>query len=361
MEKKIDFADSNIDWMEPEKRKKLLEELIQEQVRYAYKTTEIYKRQFDKIGLKLENIKTIEDFRENVPILTKENLRTFGMYGLLPKIYQEALDKSQREFSLESRIYKIFSTSGSTGKPTNSFYTKKDWKNSIDLVVRSLNHIPSEEYKVLFNGFHPGHIGGPLINDGFCESGAVVVPRHFRADDKAALQQIKDYNCNAIMAPPHSVAGKGGSIEALVERDIENLFRKQIKTVIYAGSSMKKELSEILRELGIKNIFSFYGSSEVIPAAAECQANEGMHLMQIPNLIEIIDLKSGEHVLNGERGRVIVTALNRQASQFIRYDLGDEATFIDEPCSCGRTTPRIKDIKRVEDIKRLQTGCTVWE
>ena len=361
MEIKLDFADSNLDRMEPEKRKKLLEDLIQEQVKYAYNTTEIYKHQFDRIGLKPEDIKTIEDFRKKVPILTKDNLRSIGMYGLLPKIYQEALDKSQQRLSSESRIYKMFSTSGSTGKPTNSFYTKMDWKNSIDLVIRTLSHIPSIEYKILFNGFHSGHIGGHLINDGFCEAGAIVIPRHFRADDKTALQQIKDYHCNAIMAPPHSVASKGGSIEALVERDIENLLGKQIKTIIYAGFPMKNELNETLRELGIKNIFSFYGSSEVIPAAAECQANEGMHLMQIPNLIEIIDLKSGEHVSNGERGRVIVTSLNRQASQFIRYDLGDEATFIDEPCSCGRTTPRIKDIKRVEDLRRLQTGCTVWE
>ena len=36
---------------------------------------------------------------------------------------------------------------------------------------------------------------------------------------------------------------------------------------------------------------------------------------------------------------------------------GDEAPFIDEPCECDRTTPRIKDIKRVKDLARLESGC----
>ena len=35
----------------------------------------------------------------------------------------------------------------------------------------------------------------------------------------------------------------------------------------------------------------------------------------------------------------------------------DEATFVDELCTCGRRSPRIKDVQRVLDLERLRGGC----
>jgi hypothetical protein len=37
--------------------------------------------------------------------------------------------------------------------------------------------------------------------------------------------------------------------------------------------------------------------------------------------------------------------------------IGDEATFVEEPCRCGRTSPRLKDITRVLEKERLRQGC----
>jgi len=61
---------------------------------------------------------------------------------------------------------------------------------------------------------------------------------------------------------------------------------------------------------------------------------------------EVIDPQTGKHVKNGERGLIVQTSL-RHGSRYIRYIVGDEATFITDKCKCGRSSARIKNIKRL--------------
>ena len=360
----INFADPELDRMDPEKRQKFLDLLVKEQVRYAYETTEFYKNQFDSIGLKPEEVGSVKDLREKAPILTKDLIISTGIYNILPMEYQKVLKNGQQKLSLDSRIYRVFSTGGTTGKSIYTFYTKRDWDVAADTALRWIQQTLSDpsECSIVLSTFNSSHIIGTLPTELFYRLGSVMFFRELMADGKFILQQIKDYKCNTILALPQAMGKAGGSdIESLLTVDTENVIGEHIKTVISLGFPMKREIRESLKDLGISNTYEWYGSSEVVPIGMECKAHNGLHLMYMSPLIEIIDTKSGEHVTDGERGRIIVTALQRQGSQFIRYDLGDEATFIDEPCECGRTTPRIKDIKRVEDLVRLETGCRVWE
>ncbi|MEO0443837.1 MAG: phosphopantetheine-binding protein, partial [Pseudomonadota bacterium] len=99
-----------------------------------------------------------------------------------------------------------------------------------------------------------------------------------------------------------------------------------------------------------------YGCAEVGPAATECECNDGFHLIQGHIYTEVIDEKTRRHVNNGERGLVVHTGL-RHGSRYVRYVVGDEATFVTDPCQCGRTSPRIKDVVRVMEKDRLMQGC----
>ena len=91
-------------------------------------------------------------------------------------------------------------------------------------------------------------------------------------------------------------------------------------------------------------------------AAAECERNDGMHLYQGFIYTEILDERTWRPVRSGERGFVAMTGL-RKGSRFLRYLVGDEATFVDELCTCGRRSPRIKDVQRILDLERLRGGC----
>ena len=54
-------------------------------------------------------------------------------------------------------------------------------------------------------------------------------------------------------------------------------------------------------------------------------------------IIEFI--KNGKQIQAGKVGEVVFTVLDNYTSPFIRYNIGDLATYNDQPCSCGRSLP----------------------
>ena len=88
--------------------------------------------------------------------------------------------------------------------------------------------------------------------------------------------------------------------------------------------------------------------------AWECRDRPGvLHVNTDAAVIELLD----EHdapVLEGVEGRVILTNLYNQSMPFIRYDIGDHATWETRephPCSCGAFTPTLSAIHgRTDDF-----------
>ena len=107
---------------------------------------------------------------------------------------------------------------------------------------------------------------------------------------------------------------------------------------------------ELLREVFGCEAFDRYGCREVGLVAHECDAHRGLHLSPLCNLCEVVDAQ-GVAVQPGQAGRVIATNLHNYAMPFIRYDLGDLAVVAPEPCTCGRTTPLLRNIVgRTSDV-----------
>jgi phenylacetate-CoA ligase len=73
--------------------------------------------------------------------------------------------------------------------------------------------------------------------------------------------------------------------------------------------------------------------------------------------VEIEDLETGEIIEEpGRRGKMIITALDRQAQPCIRFDSKDVIEWAAEPCPCGRTTRLIKGgvVGRADDITKVK-------
>ena len=103
---------------------------------------------------------------------------------------------------------------------------------------------------------------------------------------------------------------------------------------------------------------NLYGSSEFGTLAVSCSQNpDEFHLALGHVLVEVVD-REGFPVLPGRRGRIVATRLlasyeggglgPHEGSQLLRLDNGDEATFLDGPCPCGLSSPRVRDIRRRE-------------
>ena len=74
-------------------------------------------------------------------------------------------------------------------------------------------------------------------------------------------------------------------------------------------------------------------------------------------MAEVEDLETGEPVTKpGERGRLVITALDRLAQPCIRFDSKDIVEISDQKCDCGRTYKIFLGgvIGRADDITKVK-------
>ena len=99
-------------------------------------------------------------------------------------------------------------------------------------------------------------------------------------------------------------------------------------------------------------VYSFYGMSERVAFAAECEHGR-MHVNPEYSIVEILD-EAGRPT-DGE-GFLVGTTLHNTVMPLLRYRLTDTARWDRRPCPCGRTYPVIERLggkieDRVFDLK----------
>jgi phenylacetate-CoA ligase len=106
-------------------------------------------------------------------------------------------------------------------------------------------------------------------------------------------------------------------------------------------------------------VFSTYGVTELANSLCECAAGQGGHLHDQQLHLEILD-DDGQPVPDGEIGEVVATTFGVEAMPLIRYRTGDCAALFREPCSCGRTTPRIGPVVGRKHQKLKLKGASLF-
>jgi hypothetical protein len=298
---------------------------------------------------------------------------------LLTDIAREGLRTGFYDMPPEDKMWRKFTSSGSSGlRPKVSYYTKDDWDVLTTTAARLHSRfLPLNSISRMFNCFNAAHVGAKFQEDSFSLLGLAVEGTHLsRKTPEAVLEQMMTSGApelggfNALAIPPGLPAGstaasKGTNLDALLNLDMDNFIGTNIRVIITSGSkrdvpglNLRERVWEGNAMAGVDKtrFFEMYGYSESLPNAMDCEHNEGMHLAVGPTYTEVLDEKTGTHVKNGERGLVVVTGI-RQGSRFIRYAVGDEATYVSETCKCGRSSPRLMDVERVQDMERLEQGC----
>lgn len=118
----------------------------------------------------------------------------------------------------------------------------------------------------------------------------------------------------------------------------------KIRLLIIGGEIIEEQEKARLADVYNAEIREMYGWAETGFVAAQCREGGGMHCFSY-NIVEVVDPNTGEPVGPGERGEVVVTDVSRRAMPLIRYRTGDiTAGLNDEPCPCGRTSPRLEGV-----------------
>lgn len=307
---------------------------IVRQVRQVYEKIPYYRDRMDQIGIKPEEIQSIEDIRK-LPFLTKTDLREAYPYGLLG---------TERE-----RCVRIQSTSGTTGKRVIAFYTQADvelWEECCARAIVAAGGSPSDVCQVCYG--YGLFTGGPGLNGGSQKVGCLTLPMSSGNTDRQ-IQFMMDLQATILCCTPSYAAYIGETLAEKGYRPDEN----PLRAGIFGAEPWTEEMRRnIEKSLGIK-AYDIYGLTEISgPGVAfECEEQNGMHINEDHFYAEVIDPDTGEVLPEGSAGELVFTCLDKEAFPLLRYRTRDLCILSRKKCSCGRTHVRMsKPMGRSDDM-----------
>lgn len=307
---------------------------VDAQVRRLIRTDSYYGNKYRELGI--TGIKTQEDF-ERLPFSGKTDLRDAYPLGI-----QAVSDEE---------VVRIHSSSGTTGKSVIIPYTAKDVDDWAVMFARcyEVAGITNRDRIQITPGY-----GLWTAGIGFqagCEKlGAMAVPMGPGNTDKQ-IQMMIDLKSTVITATSSYALVLAEEIEKRGLKD--QIYLK--KGVIGSERWSEKKRQAIREGLGIE-LYDIYGLTEIYGPGIgiNCEQEEGIHYWDDYIYIEIINPNTGEVVPDGEPGEIVITTLVKEGAPLLRFRTHDMSRIIPEPCSCGRSYPRIDIIQgRSDDMFKV--------
>jgi len=326
-------------------RKRELEDLqlrrLKSTVEKVYKSVSFYHRRMKEAGISPADIESLADLAR-LPTTRKANLRENYPFGLFAVPREE--------------VVRVHASSGTTGKPTVVGYTKGDIETWSDIMARDFVMVGVNKGDVFQNAVNYGFFTGGLgIHYGIERMGAMAVPSGV-GNTERQLEIMQDFGTTVLHCTPSyalylaETAKANGMVEKL-----------KLRIGCFGAEPWSDEARRDLEEdLNIK-AYDSYGLSEMFgPGVAfECQEQNGLHIWEDHFLVEILD-KDEQPCAPGEPGELVITSLTKEAMPLLRYHTGDVSYFLDEKCSCGRTSRKLHRFLGRADDMLIVRGINVF-
>lgn len=313
---------------------------------YAFEHSDFYRQKWSEAGFHPAQLRSLEDFEDRVPVITKAQLRAsqaktppFGDYLCVS----------------ESEIYHIHGTSGTTGRPTAFAIGRRDW-----------NAIANTHARIMWAmGIRPGdtvciaavfslYMGSWGALAGAERLGAKAFPFGAGAAGMTArcahwLDSIKP---SAFYGTPTYAIHLG---ETAIKEGLDprKFGLQQMFFSGEPGASIPGVRSRIMDLFGSR-VFDCGSMAEMTPwmNVAGTAETAGMLCWQDVVYTEVCDPKSMRRVPYGQRGTPVYTHLERTSQPMIRLASGDLTCWTNEPNPCGRTYPRLPQgiFGRIDDM-----------
>ena len=329
--------------MSREDMRKLQSERLVATVKRCYETVPFYKRKMDELGVKPEDIKSIDDVTK-LPFTTKYDLRDEYPFGL------QAVPMDQ--------IRRIHASSGTTGKPVVGTYTQADfdmWAECCARVFAVGDVGPGDVVQVSYGyGLFTGGLGA---HDGAAKLGAIQLPTSAGNSEKQ-IMMMQDMGTAAICCTPSYAL----HLAEVIEKNKVDVSKLKLRVGFFGAEpwtwGIRRELEA---KLHIKAI-DIYGLTEMCGpgVGGECLYQDGTHIWEDFFLPEIVDPETLEPVAPGEVGELVITSLCKEAMPILRYRTRDLSSLNYEPCKCGRTAVRLGKVLGRSDDMLIIRGVNVF-
>lgn len=305
---------------------------------HAYKTVPFYKRKFEEVGARPEDIHTREQFAR-LPVLTSEEVNS----------HRKELCSSEFTEKLIPH-----STGGSSGQPTRFFITHEsyDWRCAASERAYSWAGCKLGTRALYLWGAPVGHVSS---------IGAAKLAAYRWARRQSVVSTFAQSRelwhatyQRAVRFKPVVVVGYVSSLEEFSKYLLdENVALPGLRSVIAAAEPVHEGTRRLIEEGFKAPLFNTYGCREFMSVAAECELHDGLHINSENLYVET----EGAADLGSQ---ILVTDLHNYGMPMIRYRNGDLGILKRAACPCGRGLPLIASIDgRVLDLLRTADGRVV--
>lgn len=301
-------------------KKAYLEGKLREIIRYAYEHARAFQEKLDSVDLKPDEIETIEDL-EKIPVtkkadlveLQKRNLPFGGFVGV-PM----------------AELRRIYVSPGPIYEPGEKEYDEIAWAQGMyaggfrpgDIAVNTFN-------------YHMMPFAMNMVDNSLNMVGCITVPTGV-GNTELQVNILKNLKVTGFCGTPGfllTIAEKAEEMGLDPKRDLN------LKVAFVAAEMLPESLRKTLEDkLGVI-LRQSYGTADIGSLGYECMEKNGMHLPD-DKIIELVDPQMGRQLQPGEVGEIVGTTFNK-TYPLIRFGTGDLSSLTDEPCPCGRTSPRL--------------------
>lgn len=250
-----------------------------------------------------------------------------------------------------SEVVRVYSTSGTTGTPSYIPLTRTDLESWIEISTRSYGASGLAAGERMVTTYNAGPFVAGVTLDAFARLGVCHIPVGAGNTERlmAAVQNLKPtvLGCTpsyalhlAEWAAKRGVDAAGSSIGKILVAGEPGGGEPALRTRLEEAWGAK-----VTEAMGIGDIsVSLWG---------ECTEQDGMHFSGRGFVhFELIDPVSGDPIPleDGAEGELVYTHLMHRAAPLLRFRSRDRVRVSVSPCSCGRTSPRVRCIGRTDDM-----------
>lgn len=323
-----------LETMSLDERKKYYDEKVRWVTTYAYKNAPAIRDKFDRAGVKPSQIRSVKDLVK-VPLTIKEELSELQKKSPpLGGFLAVPTEKVMKFFVSVGPIYGVIGTSEEFWQMHKKVFCNVGFKKGDVVLITFSYHLVSAAWGA---------------DEGLRQLGITVIPGGV-GNTEEQVEAARKFGVTGYIGTPSFLI-------ALIKRaekmgyDFQRDFK--LRRAAVGGEPLTPSLRAELEDTYGIAVFNIFGTAEVHWIAYECEYKTGMHIVE-EVLLEIVDPETGKQLKPGETGEIVITSFN-EIYPLIRLGLGDLACLSDEPCLCGRTSPRlVKFVGRVRDVVRVR-------
>ncbi len=336
---------------------------LKRQLERIYAQNAFYRSRFDAAGVKLDQIRSLDDFRARVPAMGKRDC--LDDQGRAPPF-------GERVGVPRERVVLVNLTGGTSGLGQEVY-----GRTNYDVAMQGYYHyLPwfmagLRAGQVALNCVPAGGLttGGWGPSEGFRMAGATSFPAGGTMSTDAKIDLMCRFGAFHFIYA--STSYMHTLTEALRRRGIDP--KKQwptMQSLFTVAEPYPIEWAQRIEEFWGARLHEGYGSTQAAGFCAstcECGAIPGsgrgvMHIFEWHAVVEVIDPQTMQPVRPGEEGEIVLTNLDIEGSPVIRFRTGDKTRLLaHDACRCGRSWLGLEagTIGRLDDMMKIR-GNNMW-